>query len=457
MYTLFKKFYKYIALFLLVLIGGSYFIEIIEDEKRDSYLQAQAKILQTKYDTNYKYFKIVSEDIRNMLMDIPAVVETFSHVKNSDAARQAELRKKLYDLLKKRYRRLKNMGVHQLHFHLPDNTSFLRMHRPEKFGDDLSDIRYSVSLTNRTKQFTEGFEMGRVIHGFRFVYPVYDRQKEYLGSMEISLSSKQLLNVISDSSILDAHFLILKKSAEGKAWLDEQKEHYGPGWENQDYLLETATHQKSGNNDLYKEMSHVQLTEKIAEGMKREGSFAVSVVFNTQNIVLTFVPIRNARDSETAAYLVTYAESDYLDNLKIEERYKLILFYVVLLLLFIFGIYAIVNEDRLYKMAHFDTLTALPNRASFHREFKLELGKALELKTRHKIISVSVGREDIADVVPVAPKSIRVLGLKSGSTNLIIRYDDNSAEEFEILVNKGFTVEVISGTVTDPNASLTGW
>ena len=88
---------------------------------------------------------------------------------------------------------------------------------------------------------------------------------------------------------------------------------------------------------------------------------------------------------------------------------------------------------------------------------KLELGKALELKTRYKIISVSVGREDIADVIPVAPKSIRVLGLKPGLTNLIIRYDNNSAEEFEILINKGFTVEVISGTVTDPNASLIGW
>jgi len=88
---------------------------------------------------------------------------------------------------------------------------------------------------------------------------------------------------------------------------------------------------------------------------------------------------------------------------------------------------------------------------------KLELGKAVELKTRHKIISVSVGREDIADLIPVAPKLIRVLGLKPGSTNLIIRYDDNSAEEFEILVNKGFTVEVISGTVTNPNASLIGW
>jgi len=88
---------------------------------------------------------------------------------------------------------------------------------------------------------------------------------------------------------------------------------------------------------------------------------------------------------------------------------------------------------------------------------KLELGKALELKTRYKIISVSVGREDIADVIPVAPNSLRVLGLKPGLTNLIIRYDDNSAEEFEILINKGFTVEVISGTVTDPNASLIGW
>ena len=89
--------------------------------------------------------------------------------------------------------------------------------------------------------------------------------------------------------------------------------------------------------------------------------------------------------------------------------------------------------------------------------FKLQLGKAVELKTRQKIISVSVGREDIADVIPVAPKLIRILGLKPGATNLIIRYDDNSAEEFEILVNKGFTVEVISGTVTNPDASLIGW
>jgi Flp pilus assembly secretin CpaC len=93
----------------------------------------------------------------------------------------------------------------------------------------------------------------------------------------------------------------------------------------------------------------------------------------------------------------------------------------------------------------------------FKGAIRLELGKGIELATRKKVAYLAVGEEKIADAVPVDPVRIRIVGLHTGSTNLIVVYDDNSADEYEILVNKGFRVEVINGIITNPDASLVGW
>jgi Flp pilus assembly secretin CpaC len=87
----------------------------------------------------------------------------------------------------------------------------------------------------------------------------------------------------------------------------------------------------------------------------------------------------------------------------------------------------------------------------------LEPGKAIELTTRRDIAYVAVGLEQIADVVPVAPRRIRIVGVKHGSTNLIITYDNDYAEEYNICINQGYTVEVLDGIITNPNTSLIGW
>ncbi len=93
----------------------------------------------------------------------------------------------------------------------------------------------------------------------------------------------------------------------------------------------------------------------------------------------------------------------------------------------------------------------------FKGAIRLELGKGIELATRKKVVYLAVGNEKIADAVPVNPGKIRILGLQTGTTNLVIVYDDNFAEEYELLVNKGFKVEVINGIITNPDASLVGW
>ena len=88
---------------------------------------------------------------------------------------------------------------------------------------------------------------------------------------------------------------------------------------------------------------------------------------------------------------------------------------------------------------------------------KIEKGKAIELAVRFKVFSLAIGIKEIADVIPVTPQRIRILGLQKGATNLIISYEDHPDVEYEILVNDGFRVEVIGGIITIPDASLTGW
>lgn len=74
--------------------------------------------------------------------------------------------------------------IPQFHFHLPDSTSFLRLHLPEKYGDYLGDYRYTVTRANSTGRMVIGIEEGLGGLGFRVVVPVY-KQDVHLGSVEM--------------------------------------------------------------------------------------------------------------------------------------------------------------------------------------------------------------------------------------------------------------------------------
>jgi hypothetical protein len=47
------------------------------------------------------------------------------------------------------------------------------MHKPSKYGDNLTFIRESVAYVNKFKKPIDGFEEGRIFNGFRFVYPLF--------------------------------------------------------------------------------------------------------------------------------------------------------------------------------------------------------------------------------------------------------------------------------------------
>ena len=86
-----------------------------------------------------------------------------------------------FDVLKK------DFAVRQFQFHLPPATSFLRLHKPEKFGDDLSSFRQTVVDTNTNKKPTVGLEKGVAGLGVRGVVPVF-KDQAHLGSVEFGMS-----------------------------------------------------------------------------------------------------------------------------------------------------------------------------------------------------------------------------------------------------------------------------
>lgn len=82
-------------------------------------------------------------------------------------------------------------GIRQFQFHLPPAESFLRVHRPEKFGDDLAGFRKTIVSTNTSQKPISGLEKGVAGIGNRGVVPIFN-EGQHVGSVEFGLGFHDL-------------------------------------------------------------------------------------------------------------------------------------------------------------------------------------------------------------------------------------------------------------------------
>ncbi len=77
-----------------------------------------------------------------------------------------------------------------MHFHLPDGFSFLRLHKPKEYGDDLRQIRPIIMKVHQEKKSVYGYEVGK--HGlfYRVAKPVFFRGR-YIGALELGIKAEQ--------------------------------------------------------------------------------------------------------------------------------------------------------------------------------------------------------------------------------------------------------------------------
>jgi len=327
-----------------------YFIGTLNEEQR---IQVALNTHLAKIETHYKILlhhqKITADAAYKSTMNIKEVTTILSQVEKADKEKQDKLRKKLFQILEKKYTILKSKGVLQYHFVLPNNIVFLRMHKPSKFGDDLSKIRYSFAYTNKTHKQVHGFEQGKTTHGFRNIYPIYDDKKHYLGSIDIAFSSEFLQNYLTKVSKIHAHFLIHKKVFDTKAWnRDDMVFKYRQSIEHPDYmisLLNSSDKKKHLIDDFQKVLL---IKKKIYENMNKNKPFSLNTMDRCEkkSIVISFYPIKNIKEKKVVAWIVSYDYDNFVDMTFMMNFYIRSIAFFVFLVLFYFA-YRVFNQKEI--------------------------------------------------------------------------------------------------------------
>ena len=125
----------------------------------------------------------VAEMMSALVANIPNVQQSFA---DGNRDQLADMLVPAFKVLKKN----PEYAARQFQFHLPPAISFLRVHKPQKFGDDLSSFRKTVVQTNSSKKPVRGLEKGVAGLGVRGMVPVFN-SGEHVGSLEFGMSFGQ--------------------------------------------------------------------------------------------------------------------------------------------------------------------------------------------------------------------------------------------------------------------------
>lgn len=177
-------------LLIIVLLGitfsvnGYFSFKALDDYHERVFAENIQSEIRARMDSNLRS----SELSLLLIQQNPAVARAFAE----------KDRKALLDLFSDSYQNMKKMGVEQFQFHLPDSTSFLRLHKPEKYGDSLRSFRETVNEANRKKAPVRGLEEGRAGFGLRVVLPI-SYNGEHVGTVEFGRSfSSVFLNELKN-------------------------------------------------------------------------------------------------------------------------------------------------------------------------------------------------------------------------------------------------------------------
>ncbi len=316
----------YTTVFVLTFISLAtiYYLLLQYNDKtqRERYLNSYNENIDKDYWIIHEKFGTVAETMFHSVIDKPPVIRL---VAQAYSEKKELARKELFDSLIEEYEFFQRYELRQLHFHLKDNESFLRFHRPERFGDDLTGIRQTVEWVNTNQSRIDGFEEGRIYNGFRYVFPLSQIKESgesvHIGSVEISFSAYAIANEFIMAHQNKAGFLINTEVMDAKVFKEERSNYEKsifPGFHHESVIkehLQHATHYM--DTSLLDQRRLKEISERIALGD------VFTICSTNQYELFTFLPIRNPVTKKVVAALVLQVDNTFFadqdNNLQIQR------------------------------------------------------------------------------------------------------------------------------------------
>ncbi len=308
-----------IAAFLLLESANIAFLHHNWRDKQEQYFAQQAISLETAYRSSVNMYALATEFVFNQVVNQPDVIDAFrAGINATEEEGKGAARGRLYRLLYPTYSKLKASNLRQFHFHLANGESFLRFHDPAKFGDSLFDIRPSIRLANTLKRPVLGFETGRVLSGFRYVYPII-LNGEHLGSMEASVSFRAIRDAMAEIEHSREYAFLLRRDAVVSKLAEDQLSLYGEADLHTSYLVEDPNLKLPDSppppsKTVLALNAQLRGLPEVIEGMNAGRTMTVTAELNDKTWAATFLPVRNVEDRQVA-YVVAYTEAPFAQTL----------------------------------------------------------------------------------------------------------------------------------------------
>lgn len=342
-----KLFILVLFLYCIVLSISFSVIDWIKENRINVILDTHMQNSKTYYDVLMYHERLTADVIYKETIENQWLMNLLSDAKDAHDLNETKIlsliREKTIKLLENKYGSYKMLGVLQYHFVFPDNHVFLRMHKLNKFGDDLSGIRSDFEKVNKTLKLVRGFAQGRTSHAFRNVYPLILNNK-HLGAIEISFSSELLQNYFTDVNKIHTHFLVRKDIFKSHAWTrDDLILKYQPSAEHENYMITMTKEHSIAKCIVENKKSFKNKLDLIHKKMDENLPFALFLENNNQARVSSFYPISHNTSNEVVAWVVTFVHDKLIDK----SLYSAILFktFLTLIWLIVFGfIYYLLNQ-----------------------------------------------------------------------------------------------------------------
>lgn len=421
---------KIVISILLIQIVGSLIYNYLYHYQYTTVLDMTIK--KKERDTNYAVKNIFNEvrqkytDLGNELLKNPEIIEAFAD-KN---------REELLRVTTPIYKRLKedNSYFNIMNFYTPDTHDFLRLNKPELFGNNLQSFHKITVKTNESKEIQSGVEVGEYGVYYRVVFPVF-KDNKHIGAFEFGVDIKYLMSRLS---ILNVHMpllLVSKEAAEPIYKYDESAGSYIGEFTNNYSFIKY-------NQPTEEKISILDIAD---ERIINENSYIVKND-DVKYLIFRGYTLHDYKNSDIG-YLVFMDEMDYYMDTIVFIRWISIIATILLVIIIVELIYKLINrytaelteqKDILDYQAHYDLLTGLSNRVLFNDRLEqaVEKGKRQESKfalffidlDRFKQINDSLGHSIGDKVLQIIAKRLQGVMRKEDSISRL------GGDEFTILV-----------------------
>ena len=355
----------------------------LEQANFESTLMTDAKHMKSSYELAIEQQEQTMLAIATFIANEPTTTQLFYQGQQAIAAQRRgepvtdaqinQYRQQLYQEVASAWREVqKEFSARQLHYHIePGDISFLRVHKREKFGDDLTAVRHTIVDTHQFKNSRSGFETGRVYSGIRGVVPVFlkdddDANTTYVGALEVGTSFDIILDMLDNSLDIGAAALLTPAHVEQNMWPEAIASHFSEANRSCACFIEASS--RSEVKEILAAITFAQPLPEIA---------VEAIQLNGNHFAVTSFPLRDYLGEQqpalepVGAILLWKNIDNQVAALQrshwLNISFGIVGFFIIELLLYIAISKALRSQqhkDKLKRAAYQDSLTGLANRAA---------------------------------------------------------------------------------------------